>query len=418
MKSVQKIIIIGGGTAGIMTAAYFQRQQKGLDITIIEPSDKHFYQAAWTLVGAGTYRMKDTERREADLIPKGVKWIRDRVEKLLPENNEIILRSGQVLPYSILIVCPGLVMDLDALPGLKESLDAGIACSNYIDPEATWKQLKSFKGGNAIFTQADTPIKCGGAPQKILYLADEAFRKSGVREQTNLIYATPGSVIFGVKDFADTLNEVIRRKEIVTRYFYKPESIDPIAKKIYFSLKKEDIPAEQKAIPGEERVGDRIGIPFSFLHIAPPQKAPDFIRNSSLAVADGAGKGWLDVEIHSLQHRRFPNVFGLGDAAFLPTAKTGAAVRKQVPVVVNNVLALLRNQQATHVYSGYSSCPLVTGYGKMVLAEFKYNNVRDSDPLLSRFWDTRKELYPMWILKKYALPWLYWNRMMKGKMIG
>ncbi|MEY2999752.1 MAG: hypothetical protein RLZZ02_1561 [Bacteroidota bacterium] len=109
-------------------------------------------------------------------------------------------------------------------------------------------------------------------------------------------------------------------------------------------------------------------------------------------------------------------VYGLGDVVNVPTAKTGAAIRKQAPVVVKHILAALSNQKATDSYEGYSSCPLVTGYGSMVLAEFKYDNVRDSDPFLTKFVDTSKEQWSMWILKKYGLPWLYWNRMMKGKM--
>jgi sulfide:quinone oxidoreductase len=153
------------------------------------------------------------------------------------------------------------------------------------------------------------------------------------------------------------------------------------------------------------------------LHLAPPQSAPDFIKNSPLAHQEGPSKGWLNVDINSLQHNVYPNVFGLGDAAALPTAKTGAAIRKQAPVVVANLLHLIANESKIDKgYEGYSSCPLVTGYGKMVLAEFKYNNVRDSDPLLSKMVDTTKEQWSMWILKKYGLPYLYWNKMMKGTM--
>ena len=153
------------------------------------------------------------------------------------------------------------------------------------------------------------------------------------------------------------------------------------------------------------------------LHLAPPQAAPDFIRHSELAHQDGPNKGWMNVNINTLQSPVHPNIFGIGDVAALPTAKTGAAIRKQTPVVVEGILSLLeKGTLSGALYEGYSSCPLVTGYGKMVLAEFKYDNVRDSDPLLSKLFDTTKELYPMWILKKYVLPWLYWNKMLKGKM--
>ena len=122
------------------------------------------------------------------------------------------------------------------------------------------------------------------------------------------------------------------------------------------------------------------------------------------------------MDIYTLQHKRFPNIFSLGDVAALPTAKTGAAIRKQAPVLVENLLKIIHsNHIGSASYNGYSSCPLVTGYSKMVLAEFKYDNVRDSDPLISKFVDTTKEQYSMWLLKKYGLPFMYWNLMLKGK---
>jgi sulfide:quinone oxidoreductase len=133
-------------------------------------------------------------------------------------------------------------------------------------------------------------------------------------------------------------------------------------------------------------------------------------------VAEGPNKGWLEVDIHKLNNAKYPNVFGIGDSAALPTAKTGAAIRKQTPVVVEQIRAAEANTTTPDEYQGYSSCPLVTGYGKMVLAEFKYDNVRDSDPLISTFVDTTKESWLMWILKKYGLPYLYWNQMLRGKM--
>jgi sulfide:quinone oxidoreductase len=419
--SHHSITIIGAGTAGITVAAQLLRKNSNLDIAIIDPSKDHWYQPAWTLVGADTFEMSDTRRDQKDLIPEGAKWIQQRVSKLMPQDNAVLLDNGDTITYDALVVAPGVEMHLDGIEGLREAMGKGGVCSNYIDPEYTKKVLKEFKGGNAVFTQAATPIKCGGAPQKIMYLAAELFRKTKVFNDTNIIFATPGSVVFGVKDFLPALMNVINRHSITVKFFHNITKIDPVEKKVYFKITTNDesncIAINEKQSIGEEILGDAtIVMKYDMLHLAPPQRAPQFVRESAIAHKEGPNTGWANVNIHSMQNPDFPNVFALGDVAALPTAKTGAAVRKQAPVVVDNILSILEGKQATNEdYNGYSSCPLVTGYGKMVLAEFGYGNKRMSDPLISTFVDTTKEKYSMWLLKKFALPFMYWKLMLKGK---
>lgn len=415
------VLIIGGGTAGIMTAAQLRRKQKELKVAIMDPAKDHWYQPAWTLVAAGTFDMKATRRDESSLIPPGVDHKKEHAATFEPEANTVRTKEGNAYTYGHLIVAPGVQMNIDDMPGLREALQTDFVCSNYIDPEKTRRVMQNFKGGNAVFTQPATPIKCGGAPQKAVYLADEFFRRSGVRDKTKLVFATPGSVIFGVQPFRAALEDVIRKKEIILKTFYNPVKIDPVKKEIHFQWSKPGdnhcVITEEQGLQEKIEGQSTIVMPYDMLHLAPPQSAPDFVRNSQLAYADGPNKGWLEVDIHTLQHKRYPNIFGLGDAAALPTAKTGAAIRKQAPVVVANILQRIKDGSlAPGQYSGYSSCPLVTGYGKMLLAEFKYDNVRDSDPFLKPFFNLAKPLWSMWLLKKYALPWLYWNKMMKGTM--
>ena len=413
------VVVIGAGTGGIMTAAQIKNQKRDASIAIIDPAETHYYQPAWTLVGAGAYDYNKTGRPMSSVIPKGCDWVKDAVTTIDADNSKVNTANSGELSYDILVAAPGIQIDVDGIPGLKEGLDAGVVCSNYTDPKKTWELVQKFKGGNAVFTQPTTPIKCGGAPQKIMYLADDHWAKTGVKSDTNVIFATPGSVIFGVPDFAKTLTKVLQRKNIHFKPFYAISKIDVANKEVHFTNAK---PGENDCVVNEgnglsERTeGDSAYvIPFDLLHLAPPQSAPDFIKNSPLS--NGTPGGWIDVDINTLQHNKYSNVFAVGDAAALPTAKTGAAIRKQAPVVAGNVVAMLNSNKITDAqYEGYSSCPLVTGYGKMVLAEFKYNNVRDSDPFLSKFVDTTKENYSMWILKKFGLPYMYWNRMMKGKM--
>jgi len=419
MSKHYNVVVIGAGTGGIMTAAQIKNQKRDASIAIVDPAETHYYQPAWTLVGAGAYDYNKTGRPMSSVIPKGCDWVKDAVTTIDADNSKVNTANSGELSYDILVAAPGIQIDVDGIPGLKEGLEAGVVCSNYTDPKKTWELVQKFKGGNAVFTQPTTPIKCGGAPQKIMYLADDHWARTGVKSDTNVIFATPGSVIFGVPDFAKTLTKVLQRKNIHFKPFYAISKIDVANKEVHFTNAK---PGENDCVVNEgnglsERTeGDSAYvIPFDLLHLAPPQSAPDFIKNSPLS--NGTPGGWIDVDINTLQHNKYSNVFAVGDAAALPTAKTGAAIRKQAPVVAGNVVAMLNSNKITDAqYEGYSSCPLVTGYGKMVLAEFKYNNVRDSDPFLSKFVDTTKENYSMWILKKFGLPYMYWNRMMKGKM--
>jgi sulfide:quinone oxidoreductase len=416
MKDKYQIVIVGAGTGGIMTAAQLLRKDKNLEIAIIDPSEIHVYQPAWTLVGGGTFDFAKTKRPTSSIIPKGATWIKDKVVLLDPETNSLTTEKYGKIAYDYLVLAPGLVYDLDGIEGLRENLGKNGVCSNYTDPNYTWELIKNFKGGNAVFTQPTTPIKCGGAPQKIAYLAADYFKKNKV-SNAKVVFATPGSVIFGVKEFAATLMQVVFKYGIHFKPHYAPVKIDGVNKLVHF---KSVAPSQNQCVVNEanelneKQVGEtEIVMPYDILHLAPPQMAPDFIRNSTLANE----QKWLDVDHFSLQHNQFKNIFGLGDVAALPTAKTGAAIRKQAPVVVENIICLLKeNRISTSKYNGYSSCPLVTGYGKLVLAEFKYDNIRDSDPLLSKFVDTTKETWSMWLLKKYGLPYLYWEKMLKGKM--
>lgn len=420
MEKSHQILIIGGGTAGIMTAAQLLKANPKLDIGLIEPADTHYYQPAWTLVGANAYDFDKTARPMKDLIPKGVNWIKDYAEKLDPENNAVVTRDGSVYTYDYLVVAPGLVMAPELIEGLSEALGKGNVCSNYTNANHTWKVLKNFKGGNAIFTQPTTPIKCGGAPQKTAYLSADYFRKNGLADKTNVVFATPGTVIFGVPVIAKTLMEVIHRYGIHFKPFYAPVKIDAANQLVTFrSVHPEEnmCIVNEGNVLNEEMKGDSsIVMPYDMLHLAPPQKAPDFVKNSTLS----NDAGWLSVNIETLQHTEYPNVFGLGDAAGLPTAKTGAAIRKQAPIVVANLLEMIKNEKITGLkYNGYSSCPLVTGYGKMVLAEFDYKQNFLPDPQLKKMlvFDSSKEHWRLWMLKKYMLPYLYWNKMMKGVQV-
>ena len=432
MSTHYQVLIIGGGTAGIMTAAQLQKQKQITGIGIIEPAEIHYYQPAWTLVGAGTYDFDKTAKPMASVIPKGVDWIKDKATGFDPDNSKVKTENSGALSYDYLVVAPGLAYDFSLVPGLGEAMDKGVVCSNYTDPKHTWEVVKNFKGGTALFTQPATPIKCGGAPQKIMYLAESYWRKNGVRSNTEVLFATAGTVIFGTKEIAKTLMEVVDRKDLNLRFNHRLVKVDAQKQIAWYKLTKDIKVGGCIVLSGDDSeasidktfqynyknvevtIEDGLyGIHFDMLHTAPPSVAPKFIQESPLVNKDK----WLDVNINTMQHNKYSNIFGLGDVAALPTAKTGAAIRKQVPIVVDNIDLLIRsNAIGSKSYNGYSSCPLVTDYGKMVLAEFDYSGKFTPDPKLKQLLinDSSKEHWRLWILKKYLLPYLYWNKMMKG----
>lgn len=390
-----QIVIVGGGAAGITVAAQLKGKQN-LDIAIIEPSDKHYYQPAWTLVGGGAYNIADTVKAESQYIPDGVAWIQDFVDKFDPQDSSLVTRQGDRISYDYLVVCPGIQIDWHLIEGLSEALGKGGVCSNYAFEQApyTWECIRNFKGGKALFTFPGTPIKCGGAPQKIMYLADDTFRRLGVRDKTEVSYFTAMGAIFPVPAYAERLLKVVERRGIPVYYKHDLKAIRPANKEAVFNVTDDS---------GTREVVQK----YDLIHVTPPMSAPNFIKQSPLA----NGAGWVDVNKDTLQHNTYPNVFSLGDASSLPTSKTAAAIRGQAPILVENLLALLNKETLNGKYSGYTCCPLITGYGKTIMAEFDYTN----QPLSTFPFDPREERYSMWLVKRYVLPWLYWNRMLKGK---
>ncbi len=396
MQHVQ-ILIIGGGNAGISVAAQLLIKNKQLDIAIVDPSEKHYYQPAWTLVGGGAFDIQKTERTEASVIPKGVKWIKEKVISFNPEKDSIELSNGEHITYGYLVVAPGIQLNWKDIKGLKETLGKNGVCSNYSFETApyTFECFKNFKGGKAIFHNPTTPVKCGGAPHKIMYMAADYFRKNGLLDKADIQYWSGVGKLFAVEKYEKTLLKVVERGNIKLNFNVQLTEIDGPGKKALFV----GIGADNKDV--------QTWVNFDMIHVTPPQSAPDFVRNSSLANA----AGWVEVNKNTLQHVRYPKIFSLGDAAGLPISKTGAAIRKQAPVLVTNVLDALAGRPLSASYLGYTSCPLVTGYGKLVLAEFDYNNT----PMETFPFDQSKERWSMYQLKTKVLPWLYWNKILTGK---
>ena len=230
------ILIVGGGAAGVSVANKMRRQDANIDIAIVEPSEKHYYQPGFTIIGGGAYTLKQTTRKEADLIHPTVTWVKDYAETFQPDANSVTLRSGETISYDYLVVCPGLQLDWDKVAGLKETIGKNNVCSNYSADtvEYTWECIKNIESGNALFTQPPMPIKCAGAPQKIMYLAADRFRKKGILDKINVEFCNAGPDIFGIPFFAKALNKVVAGYGIKTHFNHNLVAIDGPAKTATF----------------------------------------------------------------------------------------------------------------------------------------------------------------------------------------
>lgn len=397
--SRHRVLIIGGGAGGIAVAASLLKRRRDLDIAIIEPAETHSYQPGWTLVGGGVFAPEVTRRPMAEVMPPGVTWHRARAAGVDASRRLVRLEDGRELGYERLVVAPGLVLDWGAIEGLEATLGRHGVTSNYRYDLApyTWSLVQSLGQGKALFTQPPMPIKCAGAPQKAMYLACDHWRRQGRLARIDVTFCNAGEVLFGVADYVPALEHYVARYGIETAFKERLVGVDGPSRTACFAVTEGD---------GERQV-ER---PFDLLHVVPPQRAPAFIAASSLA----NDAGWLEQDPETLQHLRHPEVFGLGDASGTPNAKTAAAVRKQAPVVAENLLASLAGQPLPAAYLGYGSCPLTVERGRIVLAEFGYGGkLQPSFPTWVN--DGTRATRRAWWLKAKQLPWLYWNGMLKGR---
>ncbi|XP_071297555.1 sulfide:quinone oxidoreductase, mitochondrial isoform X2 [Agelaius tricolor] len=370
VRDYYEVLVLGGGAGGISMSARMKRRVGAENVAVVEPNKTHYYQPLWTLVGGGAKQLAASARPMKSVMPSGVEWIRSQVTALEPDKNYVWLENDIRVSYKYLIIALGISLHYEKIKGLPEGFNHPKIGSNYSAQtvEKTWRALQDFKEGNAIFTFPNTPVKCAGAPQKIMYLTDAYLRKTGKRSKANIIFNTSLGVIFGVKKYADALLEIIKDKNIVVNY--KRNLIEVRAD-------KQEAVFENLDKPGETEVYQ-----YEMLHVTPPMGPPAVLINSPVSDASG----WVDVDKETLQHKKYPNVFGIGDCTNLPTSKTAAA------------------------YDGYTSCPLVTGYNKVILAEFDYN----AQPLETFPIDQSKERRTMYHMKADMMPLLYWNALLKG----
>lgn len=390
------VVVVGGGSGGIAAAASILSRDKRLNLAIVDPADKHYYQPGWTMVGGGIFQPVTTGRPMSSVIPAGATWIKQAVAGFDPDNNTVQLDDDSQLHYDRMVVAPGLKLNWEGVEGLKESLGKNGVTSNYTYETApyTWKLVQELKSGKALFTQPTMPIKCAGAPQKAMYLSADYWVKQGLINTIDVQFytATPG--LFGVAAYVPALMKYVEKYQAGLHFQHNLVKID----------------GDKKIATFQNADGDTVESDYDMIHVCPPQVAPDFIRESPLADASG----WIDVDQNTLQHKRYENIWSLGDGMNAPNAKTAAAARAQAPVVAINLLHHAGKLPNLCHYDGYGSCPLTVERGKIVLAEFGYGGMLK--PSFPKFLlDGEKPTQLAWFLKAKMLPWIYWEAMLKGR---
>lgn len=423
-----KIVIVGGGAGGIMAMQHLKSNLNNPDITIIAPNEIHLYQPGQVFMAAGEYTFDDIKMNNNDWIKDDVTWIKDEVASFDPDNNSVTTRSGDVVDYDYLVVATGIVYHYDWIKGLSadmigkdgissvylNDLEKGTAEGGILTHQWFNDLKEASKNGTpkVICTQPNTAIKCGGAPQKILYLSDDYLRQDGL--SADFTFATSGPKLFSLPGVDASLHEIQKEYgNIENKFRHELKEIDVKNKKATFrhiyEVKGEyDEDLEEYDIITKV---ESVVLDYDFIHVVPPMTPPEAVMTSKLGWQKGSAKGWLEVDKYSLQHRRYKNVFGIGDVCGIPMGKTGGSARHHAPILAENLIAVMQGKEPQGKFDGYTVCPLKVEYGKIIMAEFNYDGPAPSFPL-----DVSKPRWMWWAFDLYMLKPMYKYLMMKGLM--
>lgn len=437
-----KILIIGGGLSGVSCAAKLSKMLTNPDITVLEPNEQSVsYQPGQTLIGSGLYELDDIMYDTKDFMPRNVQWIKDKATDVDANSNRVMTKNSGELRYDYLIVAAGVVNDYGAIKGLEGvgdvlTLDDNDAkrANNYFGQNglntiyyakgsaAMWPQMQRFvhdaargKKVKGIFPEPHTAFKCGGSQKKIIWLTDARLREAGhkARENATLDFYTNKNALFGVPVYNEAIKEHMQQKDINVNYSHKLTEVDVVNKTAVFEKHwLEEVYDEILEMKIDKKVTQRVETEYDFIHLVPPNKVPDALANSTV----GSSAGWIPVDQYTLQHRKFENVFSLGDIAAIPLGKTGGSVRKQYHVLCENLVAHMEDRQMTAKYDGYTVCPLITEIGKVMLAEFKWNPEGGTPVIAPSFpLAPEKDRWIYWLMKVYLLKPLTMYGMLAGR---
>jgi sulfide:quinone oxidoreductase len=406
-KKRARIVIAGGGSGGIDLAHRIRRAAPNARTILISPDTSHSYAAAEVFIAAGLYEKGSNVRAVESLLGDGIEWIEDRVESIEAEKQYLYCEKSGKVSYDILIVAVGCEYDFEAIDGLKrEDIGKDGVCSLYM-PEGGYlasQWMRSIYSDakkrelRVIFTLPETAVSGRGVSPDMLFLTMDMLRgrspygRDELSEKVKFTLSKAGTSLLGNAVFDHIVEKKIEASGFSSLDDNTLRAVDTGRKIAYF---------ESSSGKREYR--------YDYIHITPPMSAPSLIGDSSLAV-EGEDGGWLDIDPETLHHRRYENIFGIGDVTSIRN-KSGAAVRDQAIVIQDNIVAALEGERLPAKYRCYTAVPIGTRYGREIMAEFDRDGFDTTLPL-----DPREERWLWWFIDLHLMPRLYFDMMLRGMM--
>ncbi|HEX5995200.1 MAG TPA: FAD/NAD(P)-binding oxidoreductase [Jiangellales bacterium] len=393
---MRRLLVLGAGTAGTMVVNKLRHRlgKEQWQITVVDQSDRHFYQPGYLFVPFGGYSPEEIVKPRRRFIPDGVDLVYGEVDRVAPDDDEVLLADGRRLAYDYLVVATGVQPRPDQTPGM---LDGGEWRTSIFDfytydgAVALAKALGDFDGGRLVVHIVDMPIKCPVAPLEFAFLADAYFRSRRMRDRVELVYVTPLPGAFTKPIASKRLGSMLAERKIALEADFLVERVD-----------------DKTLVSYDERE-----IPFDLLVTVPLNMGADYIARSGL----GNELNLVPVDKHTLLSKVYPNIFALGDANDIPASKAGSVAHFSVEVFTENFLRHVRGKPMTGSFDGHANCFVESGDGKGLLIDFNY----DTEPLPGRY--PLPGVGPFSLLKetranhlgKLAFRHVYWNVLLPGR---
>jgi sulfide:quinone oxidoreductase len=396
---MKKVVIIGAGTGGTIMAQQLNKEldSKNWSITIIDERKEHYYQPGFLFLPFDQYKPEDVVKPIKDFIPKGVDFINKSATKILPEGHQVILSNGNTLQYDILIVATGTEVAPEEIEGMQsdEWGKSVFTFYTYQGAVSLRDKLRDWKGGKLVVHITEMPIKCPVAPLEFAFLADSFFKDKKMRDKVEITYVTPLSGAFTKPKATATLEYLLKEKNIHIESDFAIESVNN----------------ENKTI---NDYGGK-SIPFDLLITVPTNKGREVVEISGM----GDDLNFIPTDKGTLQSKKYPDVFVIGDATNVPTSKAGSVVHFEAEILTENILSYIKGKEMTEQFDGHANCFIETGGGKALLIDFNY----DHEPVTGTF--PIAGIGPLRLLKesrfnhfgKLAFRWVYWNMLLKARPI-